>query len=65
MVNTLHPEYEGNEIGHMIPDKRLFNHTKSRWRFGADNTGDLTKFYNYQALVSDAQLFDKVLKRYR
>ena len=44
----------------MIPDKRLMNFTREHWRFGSDNSGDLTKLYNHKALVTDAEELGKV-----
>lgn len=44
----------------MIPDKRLFNHTRNKWKFGADTTGDIMKYYNYESLVCEAVKLGKV-----
>lgn len=50
-ASTLNPSYEGNPLNRMIPDDRLIVHTKKRWMFGADLTGDITKDYNYEDLT--------------
>lgn len=44
----------------MIPDKRLIAHTRGHWHFGLDNTGDVLIYYNYKAIIEEAERFDKV-----
>lgn len=55
-ANSLNPEYEGNNLKQMIPDKRLIMNTRNHWHFGLDNTGDITQYHNYESLV---ELTDK------
>lgn len=45
----------------MIPDDRLIRHTYKNWYFGSDLTGDITKYYNFQALVGLVKTKMKVL----
>ncbi|KAK9880454.1 hypothetical protein WA026_011700 [Henosepilachna vigintioctopunctata] len=59
IATTLNPDYEGNELGQMIPDNRLSRYTKENWCFGLDSTGDLTKYYNYEHIMN--QVCGKVL----
>ncbi|XP_030750834.1 cap-specific mRNA (nucleoside-2'-O-)-methyltransferase 2 isoform X2 [Sitophilus oryzae] len=59
-ANTLNPNYEGNNLCHMIPDDRLICHTYENWLFGCDQTGDIQKFYNHCDIVQQIVLRDKV-----
>lgn len=50
-ANSLNPDHEGNSLLEMIPDDRLLRHTYKNWYFGADLTGNITKYYNHTDLL--------------
>ncbi|KAG5878276.1 hypothetical protein JTB14_025862 [Gonioctena quinquepunctata] len=58
IANTLNPHYEGNDLSQMIPDDRFIKHTLRNWDFGADFSGDLTKFHNHMHLVNNCRSND-------
>lgn len=60
MANSLNPEYEGNNLMQMIPDKRLICNTRNHWNFGLDNTGDITQYYNHDVLLQAADKYKEV-----
>lgn len=55
MANTLNPNYEGNSPSKMVDDDRLIQSTRENWNFGADGSGDITKYYNHKSLVKSAE----------
>lgn len=57
IATTLNPYYEGNCPSAMINDDRFIAHTLKHWFFGSDNTGDLLKIENLDAL--DKKLYNK------
>ncbi|RZC27700.1 cap-specific mRNA (nucleoside-2'-O-)-methyltransferase 2 [Asbolus verrucosus] len=59
-ANSLNPDYEGNSLLEMIPDDRLLRHTYRNWYFGADFTGNITKYHNHVDLVNNIQQKGKV-----
>lgn len=60
LASTLNPNYEGNELSQMVPDDRFIRYTLKDWFFGDDFTGDITQFYNYTSLLSNAFCQEKV-----
>lgn len=51
MASTLNPYCEGNPYNKMVEDDRFIRHTLRHWCFGADNTGNLMRLANLDALV--------------
>lgn len=51
IATTLNPNYEGNNLSQMINNDSLIKPTINNWDFGLDNTGDIMKYYNHNALV--------------
>ncbi|XP_066936304.1 cap-specific mRNA (nucleoside-2'-O-)-methyltransferase 2-like [Clytia hemisphaerica] len=48
---TLNPYYEGNDLGHMIPDDRFMINTLDRWDFCPDLTGNIKNPNNFKYFV--------------
>lgn len=50
--NTLSPYYEGNNVGEMVADDRFILHSLPYWHFGADGTGNLMDWNNFQQVTA-------------
>lgn len=51
-ASTLSPYYEENSSSAMISDDQLIKLTQSQWLYGADQTGDLLRYYNHVDIVN-------------
>lgn len=52
---TLNPYYEENDLGAMVDQDNLIMETADKWRFGADNSGDIRSMHNISGLRTEAQ----------
>lgn len=59
-ASTLNPYYEGNSPSQMIDDDRFVFYTLDKWDFGVDNTGNLMKWENSQAIINNTKKLGKV-----
>ncbi|KAF4520681.1 hypothetical protein B566_EDAN006357 [Ephemera danica] len=63
LASTMNPHFEGNPGTLMVADDRFISLTLDKWHFGQDNTGDILRTENSQALVTAAneKLGQKIL----
>ena len=52
---TLNPYYEENDLEAMVDQDNLIMETIEKWRFGADNSGDVRSKHNIAGLRKEAQ----------